>query len=48
MKWLYVINVGKVTRIFPIYCILKDTLICFMKEDICLAACLTDVDFRSP
>lgn len=38
MKWLYVINVGKVTRFFfSIYCILKDFLICFMKEGICLA-----------
>lgn len=39
MKWLYVINVGKVTRFFffSIYCILEELLICFMKEDICLA-----------
>lgn len=51
MKWLYVINVGKVTRFFlSIYCILKDILICFTKEDICPAMtdCSTDLKFCSP
>lgn len=51
MKWLYVINVGKVTRIFFFYLLhFKRCFDLFHKEDICPAMtdCSTDLKFCSP
>lgn len=49
MKWLYVINVGKVNRFFSYFLHFKRSLISFLKEDVDMATtdCEADLKFHS-